>query len=168
MARRYVEDHPLVLCLEIDALRVTLGRWQDHDESKLLARGLALALAETHLRAGHDVIVPQYLGHTDFIDALDDLARTLSVRFVETLLMDTESAVNERFQVRRAELSAAGRAHPQADLAEPAVGAVIAESFDRLQAVMAARPRTHVIAMTDGLEAGHQALREAVNAELAD
>ena len=70
LAQRYLDDHPLTLLLDIDAIRVSLGCWQDRDESKLLARHLALGLAQAHLRAGYDVIVPQYLGRIEFILAL--------------------------------------------------------------------------------------------------
>jgi hypothetical protein len=32
-------------------------------------------MAAAHLRAGHDVVVPQYLGRTGFIESLEALAR---------------------------------------------------------------------------------------------
>ncbi|HTI20015.1 MAG TPA: AAA family ATPase, partial [Kutzneria sp.] len=58
VAARYVDDHPLALNLDIDVLRAQLGRWQDDLESAgLVARDLAVAMARTHLLAGHDVVV---------------------------------------------------------------------------------------------------------------
>lgn len=163
LARRYVDDHPLTLHLEIDAIRTALGRWQDHDESKLLARTLALAMAKAHLGAARDVIVPQYLGRIELIDTLDELARSLGVGFVEVLVMDAEPAVAERFRERRAELAASGRPHPQMDVADLAVPTVIAEAFTRLREIEAARARTRVITVSAGLERGYRALRDAVN-----
>src|SRR3546814_7453702 len=51
VARRYLDDHPLTLLIEVDDLRVAMGGWREHEESKVRARGLALALARTHLRS---------------------------------------------------------------------------------------------------------------------
>ena len=66
LAVRYVRDRPLALALDIDTLRRGLGRWEAHQESAgLLARDLALAMIRTHLAAGHDVVVPQYVARTD-------------------------------------------------------------------------------------------------------
>jgi predicted kinase len=63
LARRYVEDHPLALNLDIDRIRDLLGRWPDHPhQAGLAARAIALAAARAHLRAGHDVMIPQYVG----------------------------------------------------------------------------------------------------------
>ena len=44
-----------------------VGQWGVHEESKLLARELALAMAEAQLNLGHGVVIPQHLGRTDFI-----------------------------------------------------------------------------------------------------
>lgn len=164
LARRYVDDHPLALHLEIDAIRVALGRWQDFGESKLIARSLATGLAEAHLRAGHDVIVPQYLGRTQLIDTLDQLAQRVRVEFHEILVLDTEAAVTGRFRRRRSELSATGEAHPQLDVDELAVARTIAESFERLEVVETRRPRTRVITATDGLENAYIALCRVLDA----
>jgi predicted kinase len=58
LARRYADDHPLTLVVEIDAIRTQLGGWQTRDESRLIARELAIALIRAHLAAGHDIVVP--------------------------------------------------------------------------------------------------------------
>jgi len=74
LARRYLEDHPLALMVDIDDLRTHLGQWATHEESRLLARDLALALVECHLGAGHEVVVPQFLGRLAFIEKLEATA----------------------------------------------------------------------------------------------
>jgi predicted kinase len=62
LARRYVDDHPLAFCLDIDAFRRLIGRWDEYEEqSGLLARAMAIEMATTHLSAGYDVVVPQYV-----------------------------------------------------------------------------------------------------------
>lgn len=158
LARRYLDDHPLTLHLEIDAIRVSLGRWKDFEESKLIARTLASVIAEAHLRGGHDVIVPQHLGRTEFINHLDQLAQRLHVDFVEILLLDTEAAVADRFRARRLELAATGQHHPQVDVNDLSVSQTVAESFERLKVIESERTRTHVVSATDGLEDAYQAL----------
>ena len=158
LARRYVDDHPLALHLEIDAIRVCLGRWAEFDESKLIARSLATAMAEAHLRSGRDVIVAQYLGRTGFIEALDQLAQQIGADFRELVLMDHEAAVADRFRARRVELSAASRPHPQHDVNEQSVDQVIAGAFQRLKAVATERTRTQVITAAGGVEQAYAAL----------
>src|SRR5206468_8743544 len=137
LAQRYVDDHPLALLLEIDAIRVSFGRWQDREESELLARELALSLANAHLRAGYDVIVPQYLGRTECILALEDVAQRASAEFVELLVKDTETAIIHRFHARRRDFADHGRPHPQADVDGAAVSSAIAEACAQLRKIEA-------------------------------
>jgi predicted kinase len=68
MARRYAEDYPLTLVLDIDQVRGMLGRWlETPSEAGVLARRMAIEMAGVHLRGGHDVVVPQFLGRIDFV-----------------------------------------------------------------------------------------------------
>ena len=71
LARRYADAHPLTLVLEIDAVRALLGSWlEEWQQSGPAARWIALAMARTHLEAGHDVIVPQLLTLRPFAEML--------------------------------------------------------------------------------------------------
>jgi predicted kinase len=101
LARRYVDDHPLALCLDIDSVRAMLGRWLEQPiQSGLAARALAIEMARTHLRTGHDVIVAQYLGRIDFVEQLDQLARDAGVAFIETALQTDAADAVARFTRR--------------------------------------------------------------------
>jgi hypothetical protein len=159
IAHRYVADEPLALPLEIDALRMAMGRWADHDESRLLARNLALVLVDAHLRAGHDVVLPQYLGRTDFIVAREQVAKRLDVKFIEVLLQDNEESVIARFRERRHALAESRKAHPEADLDDEDVPSAIADSFERLRAVASERPEHRPIAICEDVERTYEALR---------
>ncbi|WP_338024682.1 MULTISPECIES: AAA family ATPase [Amycolatopsis] len=76
LAGRYVDEHPLALNLDVDRLRNLIGRRRDDPRAAgRLARGVALAAARTHLASGHDVVIPQFLGRTPFIEQLEGLAR---------------------------------------------------------------------------------------------
>lgn len=87
LARRVAADHPLALALDIDVVRSMLGRWIDTPtDAGLAARALAVAMIRTHLAAGHDVVVPQFLGRVDFVVELAAVAAGAGVPFVELAL----------------------------------------------------------------------------------
>ncbi|MGN6302514.1 MAG: AAA family ATPase [Angustibacter sp.] len=101
LARRYVEEHPLALCLEQDVVRSLVGGWLSREtDSGLLARELCLAMARTHLQQGRDVIVPQFVAVPAYLDRLADLARTLGAQHVECLLIDEPDGAERRFHAR--------------------------------------------------------------------
>lgn len=101
MARRYLDDHPLALNLDVDLVRDLIGRWRDEPHAAgLLARGIALAAARTHLDTGHDVVVPQFLARPAFVEQLADLAQDLGIAFHEIVLLDSLDNVLRRFADR--------------------------------------------------------------------
>jgi predicted kinase len=94
VARRYVDDHPLTLDLEIDAIRAMIGSWLEAaDRSGLAARRVALAAAVTHLQAGYDVIVPQLLTRREFVEELRGAAESVGATFHEVTLVDDRATV---------------------------------------------------------------------------
>src|SRR5919112_459384 len=101
LARLLVQEHPLALCLDIDLLRRSLGRWDEHpDESGLLARDLAVAAARVQLLSGHPVVVPQFLGRLAFVERLERLAQEVGATFRHVVLMDTRENAIARFLAR--------------------------------------------------------------------
>ncbi len=103
IAQRFVDSRPLSLNLDIDVVRGMLGVWLDDPSTAgLTARSLALVMAETHLAAGHDVIVPQFLGQTDFIEQLAGVADRTATEFVEIALWFDRSSAITAFADRRA------------------------------------------------------------------
>jgi len=150
LAARYVDDHPLVLNLDIDAIRTSLGQWSQYDESKLIARRLAVAMARAHLRDGHDVVVPQLVARADFIEQLEQVAGETHAQFCELLLLDTKDAVLERFRERRAALEEANARHPQADIDPGSDAAVIDQTYDALVRLAELRPTMQIVPTTVG------------------
>ena len=101
LARRFVEEHPLALCLEQDVVRGLVGGWSTREtESGLLARELCLAMARTHLLQGNDVIVPQFVAIPGYLDRLADVARSVGASYVECLLLDEAEEAERRFHAR--------------------------------------------------------------------
>ena len=152
LARRYVEDHPLALNLDVDRVRSLLGRWRDEPHAAgLLAREIALAAARVHLAAGHDVVVPQYLGRMTFIEQLDGLARATGAAFHEVVLLDSAENTLRRFAERA---RAAAEPGPGGDWALVEHGGRfdddLSATHDRLLAVLAARPGARVVQVQDG------------------
>lgn len=91
-AQALAQDSPMALALDIDAIKHSLGRWEDDPlASGLQARRLALVLAGEHLRAGFDVIISQYLARTEFIEELQRLAEQQGAHFCE-LILDLDAA----------------------------------------------------------------------------
>jgi hypothetical protein len=101
LARRFIEDHPMALALEQDVVRGLLGGWVSREtESGLLARELCLAMAETHLSGGHDVIVPQFAAKAGYLDQLGDIASRVGARHVELVLWADAEDAERRFHAR--------------------------------------------------------------------
>jgi predicted kinase len=161
LARRYADDHPLALIVDIDSIRTSLGQWARFEESRLVARDLALALARAHLRSGHDVVVPQYLGRPEFRERLRLTATEFAVPFVEVLLTDDADRITQRFRTRRAEYAKAGAEHPEGDLSEEGVGREVPRANDLL--LTDARSRGVLVISADGdTDVSYRALCEGL------
>lgn len=165
LARRYVDDNPLALAVDIDTVRRMLGAWQ-HDPMTAgrAARRLALAMAREHLASGRDVIVPQFLGRVDFVLELEALAAEAGVPFVEVTLIADPDAVIARFR-RRSAAPETAEHRDAAVLQEAAGGAdALRDACARVAAVVASRPSTHPIDVVDGaVDEAYAALRAALN-----
>ena len=103
VATRLVERRPLALNLDIDAIRSQLGGWQhDPQRAGVTARRLAVTAARAHLQAGHDVVVPQFLGRVEFIEQLAALASDCGAAFVELMLQIDLADARHAFEARSA------------------------------------------------------------------
>lgn len=163
LARRYVDAHPLALVVDIDDLRTHLGQWATRDESRLLARDLAIALVDRHLATGHDVIVPQFLGRLPFIERLEAAALGHGAVFVELLLGANRPTAAARFRTRRTELSALGVEHPERDVGADAVDAVVDDALAQLADVVAERPHVRIVSAEGDVDHTYRALVAALD-----
>src|SRR4051812_13708305 len=151
LAQRFVDGHPLSLDLDLDRVRRMLGGWVHQPvEAGLLARAMTLEMARVHLGAGHDVIIPQYLGRPQFIQQAEQVAVDVGTPFVEFVLMDSRDSAVRRFLDRTA--SATNGAHAEAGaLMEQFGGRPALEAmYDRLLLVLSHRPDAQVIQSRDG------------------
>ena len=146
LARRYADEHPMTLALEIDVIRAMLGSWlEESDRSGLAARRIALEAATTHLQSGYDVIVPQLLTRREFADELRAAAEGAGATFHDVTLVDAKDVVLERAMNR----PEAGGFSARALVARQ--GNSLEGAFDRFMEALANRPDAVVI---DGELAG--------------
>ncbi len=170
LAQRYVEDHPLALALDIDVVRGLLGRWLEQPaEAGVLARRMAIGMARVALSAGHDVIVPQFLGRPDFLLQLEQLSLELGVAFVEVVLICTADEARGRFLSRSLHLETPAQRDARA-LVERSGGInALAAMSDRLLEVVASRPRTIAVSTADGqVERAYRDLLGAISRTAGD
>jgi predicted kinase len=161
LARRYADDHPFALNLDIDSVRRLLGRWRaDPTRAGLLARAMTLTMAREHLRAGFDVVLPQFLGKPQFLEQAEAVADECGAQFHEIVLMDDRDEVARRFAARTA--AAAEPAHVEAGelVAELGGPPMLMAMYDRLLLVISARPRAQVVQCPEG--AADEAYREVL------
>lgn len=162
LARRYAQEHPLTLALDIDLVRSLLGGWRDHpSDAGRMARRLAMAMIRQALDEGRDVIIPQLLGRPGFITELATLAVELAVPFAEIVITAPPGTAEQRFRARSAATAAAADDHQVADpTVDPQV--LIAGYLRSIEGVVADRPRTVQIDNADG--AGDRAYAELLAA----
>ncbi len=164
VGRRYLEDHPLALALDIDVIRSMLGRsLEEPMRSGLAARDLARAMAQTHLEAGHDVLICQFLGRPDFVETLDRLAADTGVPFVEVVLTTGIDEAAERIHHRTGDHSRPEYRDAAVLLDRAGAPGALVEMSARLEEVVSSRPDTRRVAVVDGdIEETYQALLRAI------
>jgi broad-specificity NMP kinase len=141
LARRYAENHPGVLALEIDQLRTMVAGWEDDliDAGERI-RAVALAAITTYLRESGDVVVPQLLANPVNIAGFASAAADAGATYVHVLLTATPDEVVRRFRSR-------GEEHPWAREVTAIVDAdggdaALREWVHRLESVEAVRLET--------------------------
>ena len=101
LSRRYVEDHPGTLDLDVDRLRGFVGGWRERfDETGEIVRPVALAMVTAHLRGGRDVVLPQLLANLAEIAKFERAAHDGGGTFLHVVLLDDEDRSVGRFARR--------------------------------------------------------------------
>jgi predicted kinase len=160
LARRYVEDHPLALNLDIDCVRSLIGGWRDDPlAAGMLARDIALSAARVHSASGHDVVVPQFLGRMAFIEQLERVAGDAGATFHEVVLLDSRENARRRFVERHRAASASSHAEAREIAWRLVSPEELSTMYDRLMSVIGARPDARVVHVEEGsVDQTYQAL----------
>lgn len=88
LARRYVDEHPGTLALDLDLMAGMVGGWRDDFLGALgVARVHARAMTIRHLADGHDVVFPQLVTSFDRAPGIEETAREAGAAYVEVALL---------------------------------------------------------------------------------
>lgn len=146
LAELYVDNHPGVLNLDIDQVRCLIGGWRDHfAEAGELVRPIALSMARTHLRAGYDVVMPQYLGRLSEIERFEAVAHDSGAEFREIVVMDSKERSLERFTRRGDDAELPWHRQVQEKVDQNGGLPLLADMHDRLAEVLRSRPAACVV-----------------------
>lgn len=78
-----------------------IGGWQDNFWQTLkAARMLAINMAETHLRTGHDVVMPQLATRIEEVEGFEAAAARAGADYREIVLMADKQQALDRFATR--------------------------------------------------------------------
>ena len=151
LARMFADRHPGTLNLDIDQVRCLIGGWQDDFQATgNIVRPVARSMAATHLAAGRDVIVPQFLDSDDEIAGFRAIAGDTGSRFREIVIMDTKERAVARFGNRGAGEDIPWHGQIKA-IVEQGGGSQLLESlYDGLTGGLQKRPSATLIHSTHG------------------
>lgn len=135
-----------------------LGQWREHPESKQLARELGFAMARQHLRAGHDVILPQLIVRPDVVDQIAGIAHDAGAGFLEVVLLAPADELRSRL-----ESSAREPLHPRGKFSIDELLAQIDHALPALEAIATARSDAVVVSVAGAdRDAALAAVRHAI------
>jgi predicted kinase len=164
LARMYIDDHPGTLNLDIDELRPLIGGWRDQfGRTGELVRPLALSMARTHLGAGHDVILPQYLGDLGEVQRFERAASSHDADFVEIFLMIDKQLAIDRFAARAQDASRPWNAYVDRIVEAGGGPRLLADIHDRLSALLYDRPAALVVDSAGGVADSYASLVRALS-----
>ncbi|WP_063628959.1 AAA family ATPase [Amycolatopsis taiwanensis] len=165
VARMYADRHPGVLNLDTDQVVSLIGGWQDNFWEALKAgRLLAVSMAETHLRTGHDVVMPQLATKWEEVEGFQAAAGRAGAQYREVVLMVGKQQMVERFAGRAAGAVLTHHRHIEEIVARGGGPVLLERIHDHLTAYLDTRPEC-VVVQTDGRDAGQT--YDAVTAALA-
>lgn len=101
LAKRYAQDHPMTLMLDVDDVRATISHWREqNDASAILSKRIAIEMARVALQGGHDVVVPQILQTNELADSFQQIAEECNAGYFEILLLVDKTEAIHRFTER--------------------------------------------------------------------
>lgn len=165
LARRYANEHPGVLALDLDVLAGQIGGWNEDFSAALeMARGHGRELAMRHLHSGYDVILPQLVTvhDRDPDPAFEEAASAAGATYVQVALLVDDHEHLQRVRGKCPTTEVEGQV--QTALEDPK-----SDLVDRirrhLDEYLAKRPHTILLDTTGlGEDASYQRLLEALAA----
>lgn len=151
LARMFVDRHPGTLNLDVDQVRCLIGGWQeDFQGTGEIVRPVAISMAVTHLAAGRDVIMPQFLDADDEIAGFRAAAEETGSGFREIVIMDTKERSVERFDDRGVGEDVPWHGQIKAIVEQGGGSQLLETLYDDLVRGLQERPSAAVILSTHG------------------
>lgn len=166
IAQRYVDDHPGVLNLDIDRIAGLVGGFRDDFSAAVsMARTLALDMARSHLRRGHDVIVPQFIGRVSELERFELVGEDAGCAVCHVVLMDTLERSLSRFALRRTTARDEERASLHAYVELGGGDTMLTRMYEALADVVRARLTSVLVTGVEGeIEQTYQLVASALAA----
>ncbi len=144
LAKRYVDEHPMTLNLDIDQLWIMMGQWQaSRPHSDVQKLKYAYAIADMHLADGYDVIAPDMIQTVEQYEAFERIARANHAVFKEVVLLTSPDDAVERCKTRARGMGYADGFRPGGVLDTSGREKQLLSMYENVLSVIAGRP--HVI-----------------------
>ncbi len=149
LAKRYGEDHPLTLQLDIDDVRAMLSHWREEkEESATLSKKLALEMARINLADGYDVVIPQIIQKAELAASFKALAESCNAEYVEVVLSVTKEEAIKRFIKRGQDAGLATGFSPGGILETEGGEKKLAEMYDNMMTALSGRQDVIIVEPT--------------------
>jgi len=160
LARRWAEEHPGTLLLDIDVLRTWVSGWRhDFAATGAVVRPVAIAMLTAYVEQGRDVVLPQLIVNGAELARFRHAAEAAGGRWVE-VLVEAED-VEARFAAREVDEPHLEAVH---GLVADAAPGHLTQYVERLQSLVEAIPDAIRLPTTDGeIDAEYDALAEAAH-----
>lgn len=146
LAKKYADNYPLTLSLDIDELRTWISHWRDYaDASAYLSKNMAMEMARTSLQAGHDVVISQICRKPELLENLEEVSVASNSRFYEILLWDTKENATRRFIERGERSGKPGGFNPDGLIGRNGGISHVEKMYEEMMMTAKQRPKTITI-----------------------
>lgn len=167
LSKKYVDNHPMALNLDIDTIWFMMGQWQEsRPRSHEQKMRLAYVLANEHLRCGYDVVIAQHIEKTSYLETFSNIAKKQHAYFVEIYLKNSADEAVKRFIERGKASGYRNGFRPGGIVDIEGRESKILQMHSQVERVSRSRANTHVIEVEHGkIEETYQAIMSRVTRE---
>ena len=101
LAKRYIDEHPLSIAIEGDAIIGMMGQWRSNEEkARKMVFEHTKSIVRNQLTAGYDVLLPYLLTDNIQIEAFEEVANEYDASFLEIYIKIEKEDVISRLLER--------------------------------------------------------------------
>lgn len=148
LAQKYIDEHKLALVLNTDDFVGAMGQWLENEPTaRKLALQYIVLVAEQHLKAGYDVVIPYLLAEPKDMQQIEVAAKSSAKLYEFALVAPKEEVLGRALQ--RGTWGEPG-APPLTEKDTP----IVEDLYDKFIQALEARPKSIQIRVTEGDIAG--------------